>query len=147
MDTHKAPTCKSSQLTTRRSNFSRPPQEPQKMLIVDRWRHFIPLLPQNAPIFAADLPGYGASAAISSHDKLTVGNAILSALKTEVKRTSSSPSASSIPIVLIGHDRGARVSHRLAVDGVSGFDIKGVCLIDIVFSSTQYHSLGTHTQC
>ncbi|KAF9701635.1 hypothetical protein EKO04_001131 [Ascochyta lentis] len=102
------------------------------------WRHFIPLLPQDAPIFAADLPGYGASAAIEKHDKLTVGNALLSALQTEVKRTSSNPPVGDIPIILIGHDRGARVSHRLAVSGVAGFDIRGVCLIDIVPTSTQW---------
>jgi pimeloyl-ACP methyl ester carboxylesterase len=58
--------------------------------------------------------------------------AVLSALRTEVKRTSSNPPAGDIPIVLIGHDRGARVSHRLAVSGAEGFDIRGVCLIDIV---------------
>jgi len=89
-------------------------------------------LPEDAPIFCADLPGYGASAAVDKHDKFTVGTAVLSALKTEIKRTSSSPPSGDIPIVLIGHDRGARVSHRLAVSGVEGFDIKGVCLIDIV---------------
>lgn len=102
------------------------------------WRHFIPLLPQDAPIFAPDLPGYGASAAIEKHDKLTVGNAILSALRTELKRTSSSPPSDSIPIVLIGHDRGARVSHRLAVSGCPGISIQGICLIDIVPTSTQW---------
>ncbi|UPX10376.1 uncharacterized protein EKO05_0001040 [Ascochyta rabiei] len=103
-----------------------------------KWRHFIPLLPQDAPIFVPDLPGYGASAAIEKHDKLTVGNAVLSALRTEVKRTSSNPPTGDIPIILIGHDRGARVSHRLAVSGAAGFDIRGVCLIDIVPTSTQW---------
>ncbi|KAF1925808.1 alpha/beta-hydrolase [Didymella exigua CBS 183.55] len=107
------------------------------------WRHFIPLLPENAPIFTPDLPGYGASAAIEKHDKLTVGNAILSSLRTEVKRTSSNPPTGDIPIVLIGHDRGARVSHRLAVSGAEGFDIKGVCLIDIVPTSTQWQNLSS----
>ncbi|KAF3007522.1 hypothetical protein E8E13_006013 [Curvularia kusanoi] len=107
------------------------------------WRHFIPLLPQDAPIFAADLPGYGASAPVGKHDKLTVGTAVLSALKTEAKRTSSSLPEGDIPIVLIGHDRGARVSHRLAVSGVDGFDIRGVCLIDIVPTATQWQNFST----
>lgn len=107
-------------------------------LIPTRWRHLIPLLPEDAPVFAPDLPGYGASAAIEKHDKLTVGNAIMSALRTEMKRTSSKPLAGDIPVVLIGHDRGARVSHRLAVSGAPGFDIKAVCLIDIVPTSTQW---------
>ncbi|CAO2653924.1 Nn.00g106570.m01.CDS01 [Neocucurbitaria sp. VM-36] len=102
------------------------------------WRHLIPLLPSDAPIFAPDLPGYGASVAIEKNDKLSIGNAILSALKTEVKRTSSGSSSANVPIVLIGHDRGARVSHRLAVSGYEGIDILGVCLIDIVPTSTQW---------
>ncbi|KAF1848670.1 alpha/beta-hydrolase [Cucurbitaria berberidis CBS 394.84] len=102
------------------------------------WRHLIPLLPQNAPIFAPDLPGYGTSAAIQKNDKLTIGNAILAALMTEIKRTSSGSSTSNIPVVLIGHDRGARVLHHLAVSGVEGVNILGVCLIDIVPTSTQW---------
>jgi pimeloyl-ACP methyl ester carboxylesterase len=96
----------------------------------------IPLLPSSAPVFAPDLSGYGNSAPIKNNDKLSVGNALIAALKTEYKRTSSGSSSAAIPIVLIGHDRGARVSHRLAVSGAEGFDIKGVCLIDIVSSET-----------
>ena len=47
-----------------------------------------------------------------------------------MKRFASSSSA--LPVILIGHDRGARVAHRLAVSGVDGVKIMGVCLIDIV---------------
>lgn len=57
---------------------------------------------------------------------------------TEVNRTSSAPHAGDIPIILIGHDRGARVSHRLAVSGARGVNIKAVCLIDIVPTATQW---------
>tara|TARA_R110002003_G_scaffold104_23_gene8359 strand:- start:5482 stop:6360 length:879 start_codon:yes stop_codon:yes gene_type:complete len=103
-----------------------------------RWRHIIPLFPKDAPIFAPDLPGYGGSAPISQNDKLSIGNAVLAALKTEVKRTTSSSSSSAIPIVLIGHDRGARVAHRLVLSGYDGLDILGVCLIDIVPTATQW---------
>lgn len=96
-----------------------------------RWRHLIPLLPSDAPIFAPDLPGYGASGLIEKYDKLTVGTTLLAALRTEAKRTSSNP-PSTIPVVLIGHDRGARIAHRLAVSGAEGIDILGVALLDIV---------------
>ncbi|KAH7091327.1 Alpha/Beta hydrolase protein [Paraphoma chrysanthemicola] len=102
------------------------------------WRHLIPLLPKDAPIFAPDLPGYGGSPPISQNDKLSIGNAVFSALKTEVKRTTSGSSSNSIPVYLIGHDRGARISHRLVVSGHEGIDILGVCLIDIVPSSAQW---------
>ncbi|KAL6707609.1 hypothetical protein ACN47E_003959 [Coniothyrium glycines] len=107
------------------------------------WRHFIPLLPSDAPIFTADLPGYGGSAAIEKNDKLTVGTAVLEALKTEVKRTSSNSSSPDIPIILIGHDRGARISHHLAVEGVKGINIRGVCLIDIVPTSVQWQNFAS----
>lgn len=66
-------------------------------------------------------------------DKLSVGNAILSDLKSQLK-----PTSSDTPIILIGHDRGARVSHRLTVSGFPGLSILGVCLIDIVPTSTQW---------
>lgn len=101
------------------------------LTICCRWRHLIPLLPKDAPVFAPDLPGYGASGTIEKNDKLTVGITLMSALRTEIKRTSSK-SIESVPVVLIGHDRGARVAHRLAVTGVEGVDVLGVCLIDIV---------------
>lgn len=69
-------------------------------------------------------------------DKLSVGKAILSSLRSQLPSSKSSD----IPIILIGHDRGARVSHRLAVSKVPGFAILGVCLIDIVPTSTQWHN-------
>jgi pimeloyl-ACP methyl ester carboxylesterase len=92
----------------------------------------IPLLPSNAPLFVPDLPGYGASAPISKNDKLSVGTATLEALKTAIN------SSNDIPIILIGHDRGARVAHRLAVSGVAGISMLSACFIDIVPTSTQW---------
>ncbi|KAF1963750.1 alpha/beta-hydrolase [Byssothecium circinans] len=96
------------------------------------WRHLIPLLPRTAPLFVPDLPGYGASAPMEKNDKLSVGNAVIAALKAEVKRTSSRGTDEPIPVVLIGHDRGARVAQRLAVSGAEGVEILGVVLVDIV---------------
>jgi pimeloyl-ACP methyl ester carboxylesterase len=98
---------------------------------IHRWRHLVPLLPGNSPIFVADLPGYGSSTPIEDNSKISVGSAVLAALLTEYKRTSSK-SLDQIPIILIGHDRGARVAHHLAVQGFNGVDIRGLCLIDIV---------------
>ncbi|KAI4666995.1 uncharacterized protein J4E79_001676 [Alternaria viburni] len=100
------------------------------------WRHLIPLLPSKAPLFVPDLPGYGASAPIAQNDKLSIGTAVLEALKTEVKK-GKSPDGD-IKVILIGHDRGARVAHHLTVSGVDGVKILGVCLIDIVPTSTQW---------
>lgn len=61
---------------------------------------------------------------------MSVGTAVLEALKTEVKKSKSKDG--DMKIVLVGHDRGARVAHRLTVSGVDGLDILSVCLIDIV---------------
>jgi pimeloyl-ACP methyl ester carboxylesterase len=99
------------------------------------WRHVISHLPQNMPIFVADLPGYGASPPLETHDKLSIGTALLNAVKQDYRRRFSRKSSTGegdFDVVLVGHDRGARVAHRLAVSGVEGFRIEGVCLIDIV---------------
>ncbi|KAJ4303241.1 hypothetical protein N0V90_002134 [Kalmusia sp. IMI 367209] len=92
-----------------------------------------------APIFAPDLPGYGASAPIEKNDKLTIGNVVLAALQTEFKRTSSK-NLEILPVVLIGHDRGARVVHHLAAHPPAGVSIKGVSLIDIVPTTIQWEA-------
>lgn len=98
-------------------------------------------LPHPLSLFVPDLPGYGASAPIKTNDKLSVGTVLLSALKTEVRRSSTITATSPIPVILVGHDRGARVAHRLAVSGCEGMDIKGVCLIDIVGLQPLHQSL------
>lgn len=98
----------------------------------------MPLLPEESPIFVPDVPGYGASPSIAQNDKLTVGNIIMSALQTELRRHVSSSSTTDLPVILIGHDRGARVAHRLAVSGSKGLNILGVCLIDIVPTGVQW---------
>ncbi|KAH3919322.1 hypothetical protein HBH56_012910 [Parastagonospora nodorum] len=99
------------------------------------WRLLIPLLPKNAPIFCPDLPGYGGSKPLPSMDKFSVGKAILASLKRQLPSISTD-----VPIILIGHDRGARIAHRLTVSKVPGFSILGVTLIDIVPTSTQWHN-------
>ncbi|KAL7770515.1 hypothetical protein CFE70_000452 [Pyrenophora teres f. teres 0-1] len=83
-------------------------------ILLIRWRHVIPLLPSNAPLFVPDLPGYGASAPIEKNDKLNVGTAVLEALKEQVEKAGLKEFGN-VEVVLIGHDRGARVAHRLSV--------------------------------
>jgi hypothetical protein len=63
---------------------------------------------------------------------VSIGTAVLEALKTEMKKNRSGDE--NVKVVLIGHDRGARVAHHLTVSGVDGVKILGVCLIDIVGS-------------
>ncbi|KAL1961564.1 hypothetical protein VTN77DRAFT_1601 [Rasamsonia byssochlamydoides] len=107
------------------------------------WRHVIRLLPEKIPLFVPDIPGYGASTpSQTSHDKSTVGAAILAALTTllEEKTTRTRP----YPIILGGHDRGARICHRLAVDANTNADrfaVLGTILMDIVPTLVQWQGM------
>ena len=78
----------------------------------------------------------------ASHDKRTVGCAILASLNAVLSSTQTSQTVHDI--ILIGHDRGARVAHRLAVDAPSyaaTFRLKGVALLDIVPTSVQWQGM------
>ncbi|KAH7117599.1 Alpha/Beta hydrolase protein [Dendryphion nanum] len=104
------------------------------------WRHLIPLLRSNI-LFVPDLPGYGQSAPANEHDKVSIGLRVLEALK-EVFASQNPKAESSPPIVLIGHDRGARVAHALHVSAgtsdILGFKITGIALFDIVPTTSQW---------
>jgi len=108
------------------------------------WRHLIPLLPASLPLFVADIPGYGQSSPPREHSKEYVGSQILQALGKSLEQHEIKPSAAAV--VLIGHDRGARICHRLAVNAPlpscpqNKLNVKGVCLIDIVPTLVQWES-------
>ncbi|TVY73616.1 Fluoroacetate dehalogenase [Lachnellula suecica] len=100
----------------------------------------IPRLPSHIPLFIPDVPGYGRSSPLSgSHDKRSTGKAILQSLHFLMNSTEKQT------IVIAGHDRGARICHRLAVDqaSVPHFSIRGAIFIDIVPTSVQWKSFGT----
>lgn len=88
------------------------------------------------------LPGYGKSTPSRvAQDKRSTGKVILDALKwtlgTEVHGGQQQK------IVLVGHDRGARICHRLAVDCQdysTDIDIIGTVLMDIVPTVVQWES-------
>jgi pimeloyl-ACP methyl ester carboxylesterase len=112
-------------------------------LIIFRWRLVIPLLPADIPIFCPDLPGYGHSAALSEHTKLDFGIALFKALRYIL------PGSETIPLILVGHDRGARIAHRLQVSSNVGeprlkelnLNIIGIGLLDIL-PTTRMWALG-----
>lgn len=118
------------------------------------WRHIIPLLPKS-PLFVPDLPGYGNSAPPDKHDKVSVGLRILDALKELLRLSQDHPNnpqnidTKPQPIVLIGHDRGARVAHHLHLSStsspISGFTITGLALLDIMPTLSQW-SIGDSAQ-
>lgn len=104
------------------------------------------MLPKSLPLFVPDLPGYGLSEPQDKHDKLTVGTAILSALSSLL------PSGQSNPFVIIGHDRGGRVAHRLTVSwpslqsNLSNLQLLGTSVIDIVPTTIQWAAFGNSPQ-
>lgn len=72
------------------------------------------------------------------HDKLSVGLAVLRGLRYAIGGEGGG-GGGVIDVILLGHDRGARVAHRLAVSkdevlGEKGVEVRvrGVGLIDIV---------------
>ncbi|KAE8447799.1 hypothetical protein EG329_010193 [Mollisiaceae sp. DMI_Dod_QoI] len=103
------------------------------------WRHIIPLLPRDTPLFIPDVPGYGRSMPLSGrHDKRTVSNNILNNLHLHLPPTQDGIRT---PIILVGHDRGARLCHRMAVD-VSRYNLNivGTVFLDIVPTLVQFWS-------
>ncbi|KAK3348823.1 alpha/beta hydrolase [Lasiosphaeria hispida] len=96
------------------------------------WRHITPTLLGKVSLFIPELPGYGISTP-SPPSKRSVGAALLAALSTLF----SGPRH----VILSGHDRGARICHRLAVDAASAppnLKIIGAFLLDIVPTKVQW---------
>ncbi|GAD98046.1 hypothetical protein CIMG_02801 [Paecilomyces variotii No. 5] len=106
------------------------------------WRHVIRDLPVDIPLFVPDIPGYGNSTpSKTEHDKATIGKAILDALHSVLQGVQGNEPRR---IVLVGHDRGARISHRLSVDAgefSERFTITGTILMDIVPTLVQWHGM------
>ncbi|MGI5347291.1 alpha/beta fold hydrolase [Streptomyces sp. CA-250714] len=85
------------------------------------WRHVVGPLSRHRTVVAPDLRGYGASGlAESGYDKRSVA-ADLSSLIHRLGYDSA---------VVMGHDRGARVAHRWALDHPS--EIDALVLLDIL---------------
>ena len=106
------------------------------------WRHIIPALAPKVSLFVPELPGYGISSmptTTNDYSKKSVGTAILEALAAVFAVTADSPRK----VIIGGHDRGARVCHRLAVDKADflhslGLDITATLLLDIVPTKVQW---------
>ena len=97
------------------------------------WRYVVPELKEKVSLFIPELPGYGVSTPCPPHSKKVVGTALLEAL-SQVFETGSRK------IILGGHDRGARICHRLAVDkdDYPHLNIVACALLDIVPTLEQW---------
>ncbi|KAF2863207.1 alpha/beta-hydrolase [Piedraia hortae CBS 480.64] len=96
------------------------------------WRHIIPLLKDKFSTWAPELPGYGLSSIPPSSDTRTVGHILIDALREIFPHQS---------IIWCGHDRGARIGHRLLVD--KDPPIVASVLIDIVPTVEQWKSFSS----
>nr|POF13937.1 fluoroacetate dehalogenase [Quercus suber] len=104
------------------------------------WRHTAPAFRDQTSLFIPELPGYGFSSLPPRSDKRTVGQLLLEALRHVFP---------SREILWCGHDRGARVGHRLLVDHDNHDDaaaagsppatkIRAAVLMDIVPTTEQW---------
>ncbi|KAK5035206.1 hypothetical protein LTS07_002642 [Exophiala sideris] len=115
------------------------------------WRQVAPALKGKVSLFVPELPGYGISTPIKDNNantKRSVGGALLEAL-SQVFKTADSTSPRRV--ILGGHDRGARICHRLAVDfshppesksiySSLNLTVLGAILIDIVPTLEQWQA-------
>lgn len=85
------------------------------------------------------------SRAASAHDKVSIGRAVLDALGEVL-----GPTSEARRVVLVGHDRGARVAHHLHLaaleEAIPGFEIVGLGLLDIVPTVSQWGIGGVAAQ-
>lgn len=97
------------------------------------WRYLAPLLKDKVSLFIPELPGYGISTPQQANDKRAIGTTLLNALIAVFGKNRK--------VILGGHDRGARVVHRLAVDAANfPLQILGVVMLDIVPTLAQYQA-------
>ncbi len=90
------------------------------------------MLKDKISMFIPELPGYGFSSLPPQSDKCTVGSLIMEALQQVFGKDR--------PVIWCGHDRGARIGHRLLVDNEASHNIKAALLMDIVPTLVQYQA-------
>ncbi|KAI5797618.1 Alpha/Beta hydrolase protein [Geopyxis carbonaria] len=107
------------------------------------FRHAPSYLPEHLPLFIPDLPGYGASTKATpttdtaAYTKRALGTQLLGALAAHLQLAGGLQ-----PVILLAHDRGARIAHALAVHYHPRFEILAAALCDIVPTAEQFASLG-----
>lgn len=96
----------------------------------------VPSLIDKISLFIPELPGYGISTPAQKNSRKDIGGALLEALQKVFGTSESSPRR----VVLGGHDRGARVCHRLAVSrhDYPFVNVIGAVLVDIVPTKVQW---------
>jgi pimeloyl-ACP methyl ester carboxylesterase len=89
------------------------------------------------------VPGYGRSRALAvAHSKANQSRAIISLLSGLLSGSADPPEQ---PLILAGHDRGARICHHLSVhnDAREKLPILGTVLLDIVPTLVQFQTFSS----
>jgi pimeloyl-ACP methyl ester carboxylesterase len=92
-----------------------------------------------------ELPGYGISTPAKDNSRQAIGGALLEALQSAFGIDTDAKSAAR-KVILGGHDRGARICHRLAVSKAHfpALNVIGAVFIDIVPTKVQWEKFGAH---
>lgn len=90
----------------------------------------IPLLKDKVSLFVPELPGYGVSDRPRNSSRVETCNLLMNALGQVFRSTPEAPRK----VILGGHDRGARIVHRVAVDQelYPFLSLQGLIMLDIV---------------
>lgn len=95
-------------------------------------------------LFIPELPGYGISTPATDNSRQSIGVALIEALQTVFGVDSDSVSARKV--ILGGHDRGARICHRLVVSKADfpALHFIGAVFLDIVPTKVQWDHFGVN---
>jgi len=107
------------------------------------WRYMVPKLTAHTAVFVPGIPGYGESTPwTKKYNKKDIGLAILDAMKAVYGIKPGSPPRK---VILIGHDRGARIWHDLIVrkEEVQGVEIVGLVVLDIAPTKAQFEAFAS----
>lgn len=108
----------------------------------------IPLLLGEVSLFVPELPGYGVSDPPSDSSRVETCRLLMAALRDAFGVTDKETRE----VILAGHDRGARIVHRVAVDqhDYPFINIKGTIMLDIVptkVSACKWKRINMLTTC
>jgi len=90
----------------------------------------------HASLFIPELPGYGISSPSEDNTRIGIAGVLVEAMSTVFKINKDSPRK----IIAVGHDRGARIVHRLAVSrsNFPAIALVGAAMLDIVPTKAQW---------
>lgn len=91
---------------------------------------------KQASLFVPELPGYGISSPSKDNTRFGIASALVEAMSTVFSSTEAAPRK----VIAVGHDRGGRITHRLAVSRTKfpSIALLGAAMFDIVPTKAQW---------